>query len=897
MTELPVPLPVNPSPIPPTLKSIPNWLCWRYELRDDKPNKTPVCAVTGRNAATNNPSTWCDFDRAFASYQRNGYAGVGFVLDPSPVAASSGIVGVDLDHCRDEAGNLTEFAAGVVADLDSYTEWSPSGTGLRVFVRGTLPASGRQKDAKTGIEMYDGRKGRYLTLTGNVLSGREVMDRPGELTAVYARTLGVLSVARETRDAREGNVGPIVALSLTDTELLAKIFDSAQGAKARALYERGDLSEYGGDHSAADLALVAVLAFWCQNDPAWIDRIFRGSALFRDKWDRDDYRDRTINTVISGNRQSWDPTYQSGDPKYTRGVEAQLGMQNSSGSTEWTDEDLAAARKERQQIKKEENKIARRSGIKEYALKSDELTPVFTTNQHLRHITAAAFGILLQANNPPVVFKRAGRLAQVIIDEDQPITEVLGPDELRHRLSEISNFVATGDEGKVVPIAPPTIVVNDLMAKRQWPGIPSLYGMVTAPVVSAEGHLERVPGYLPSSKLFYYDPDPRPIDLLAPTDQNVAAAVSLLLDTLLGDFPFANKASRANALALILQPFVRPVIEDCTPMYLIDAPTRGTGKSLLAETVSGIFTPGGATPTVGDIKDNEEWRKNLTTGFLSAQPFLWFDNIRNRLDAGALCVALTAKWWRDRLLGVNAEARLAVRCVWIGTGNNVRVSEEIARRICHIQIDANIETPGERYNFKIPNLRGYVKQNRPLLLGAVLTILTAWLQAGRPLSNGRPLASFEEWYRVMGGILETAGVEGFMDNRDVIIQRGNDDSERARWIALFDVWFGTFGSLPTPVKDLYEWAKTEEICAGKEGNEVNERKQLSKALTAKVGNVLGCYRVEKGGAKDNSLAFVLLKVEDRADQQTAAPVSDPSTPYGAADSPEDEPKSGQWWDQ
>lgn len=149
--------------IPPELKSIDHWVAWRYELRADrksgelKPTKVPIDPLTGANAKSNAKATWGTFEQAWHCYQRDGLDGVGFV-----VTLDIGIVGIDIDKCRDpETGRIDDEAFRIIQELNSYTEVSPSGCGIRIFARGTLPPRGRKKGR---YELYD--SGRFLTVTG-----------------------------------------------------------------------------------------------------------------------------------------------------------------------------------------------------------------------------------------------------------------------------------------------------------------------------------------------------------------------------------------------------------------------------------------------------------------------------------------------------------------------------------------------------------------------------------------------------------------------------------------------------------------------------------------------------------------------------------------------------------
>ncbi|HLZ93343.1 MAG TPA: hypothetical protein VKQ28_16685 [Candidatus Acidoferrum sp.] len=127
--------------IPTGLTEKDRWLAWRLQMRSHKVTKVPYCAATGEMASTTDPATWCSFPEAVNAFQSGRYSGIGFVF-----TIDDDIVGIDLDKCRDEkTGRLDEKARQIVAKFDSYTEISPSGRGLHIFVRGLLPPGPRRR--------------------------------------------------------------------------------------------------------------------------------------------------------------------------------------------------------------------------------------------------------------------------------------------------------------------------------------------------------------------------------------------------------------------------------------------------------------------------------------------------------------------------------------------------------------------------------------------------------------------------------------------------------------------------------------------------------------------------------------------------------------------------------
>ena len=272
----------RPKEIPPELRAIPRWVCWAYAWSRTKQKwDKPPRRVDGRLASSTDAVAWCDFDRAVGAVATEmRFDGVGFVL------TSDGLVALDLDRCivcgREgavRAGDLDAidpWARTIALDLDSYTELSPSGCGLRIFVRATLPPG--RGNRRGCFEVYD--RARYVTVTGDHLATmpRTIEARQSALDVVLARMLPAHPVPAPP--LRE----PISAVA-DDGVLLERARSARNGQHFRALFDRGELAAFGNDHSRADLALCSMLAFWCGSDAVRVERLFRRSALFRGKWD------------------------------------------------------------------------------------------------------------------------------------------------------------------------------------------------------------------------------------------------------------------------------------------------------------------------------------------------------------------------------------------------------------------------------------------------------------------------------------------------------------------------------------------------------------------------------------------------------------------------------------
>jgi len=272
------------------------WVTWEYDRQE---RKIPINPDTWRAADTSKPDTWGTFEEALAAAGSSERAGFVFSADDP-------YTGIDLDICIDD-GEVASWAVEIVDALDSYTEISPSGTGLKIWVRGRKPG----EKCRTGnIEIYD--KERFFTFTGRTFHKGSIEDRQNELERLYNRLFP---------EADNEEVNTVVlgsGFAGEDAELLDKARNAnGTGMLFAQLYDQGDTSMYSYDHSDADMALCGMLAFWTGRDDERVDRLFRGSKLMRRKWDErrgtSTYGDKTIAKAIKGCSNVYNPDYKADD--------------------------------------------------------------------------------------------------------------------------------------------------------------------------------------------------------------------------------------------------------------------------------------------------------------------------------------------------------------------------------------------------------------------------------------------------------------------------------------------------------------------------------------------------------------------------------------------------------
>ncbi len=497
--------------------------------------------------------------------------------------------------------------------------------------------------------------------------------------------------------------------------------------------------------------------------------------------------------------------------------------------------------------------------------------------RQLRDIRSDALAALIGANQPPRLFGRAGGIARVALlsnddNETVPHIQQLDADALRGELTDAANWFTLKHlkEGDVQSDdLPPLAVARDILSLPAV-DLPPLIAIITCPTMALDGSLIVADGYHPGSGLWHH----RTLDDLPPIPEHpspadVVAARATLAD-ILAEFPFVDEASRANAHALVLLPFVRPLIDGPTPMYAIDAPTAGTGKGLLVQV---CLWPalGHSLDVRSGARDADEWRKRITSELVAGKPVVGFDNATARLDSEHLAAALTATLWTDRILGQTRVVTIPNRSVWVCTGNNLAFSKELARRVVWIRLDAKVETPEQRTGFRHPNLTAHVRAHRAALVAAALTLCRAWFAAGQP--KGREvMGSFESYTEILGGILHVAGVTGFLTNADEL--RRQADTETSEWRAFVHAWWERWHDALVGVSDLSEllWNEGQRTdllpAVVRSESQRGAVTQLGRRLSAKRDCIIGGFRVVVGDQTDHKdrLVYRLVPTSSPTDR-------------------------------
>jgi len=690
------------SNVPAALRERPQWVCWRYENRGGKPTKVPQSPKDGRAASTTDPTTWGTFDEAIQACLRcDDFSGVGYVF-----AEDDPYAGVDLDNCVDEAtGEIKPWAVSILKRLDGYSETSPSGKGVKVFVRASKSGARCKARHQDGVvEMYD--RERFFTITGQRLEHlpATINECQSAFDAVYEQVFGASPFARPWNSIDDDEVDGAAALSDEQIIQLAKTHPRS-GRKFGDLWA-GKWQDHFPSQSEADSSIVFTLAFYTK-DASQIDRIFRISALLRDKW----------------NEQHGEQTYgQMTIRNALENVTSQYSTRpRSRGAPPPRSSTLATVRPE-------------------IVIDTDE------------HVVVGKTIEALQADAD--TYQRGGVLVRVIRDcmpsdgvvrcTGSAVIQLLPAANLRERMTRVARFKRVDSEGKEAPAHPTTWLVSAILQRGEWDGIRVLNGVSDAPVLRPDGTIWQTPGYDLQTGVLYEPGEVAFPEVHPEAALDDANAAREIIEEAIADFPFESDDHKAAWYAGLFTPLARFAFSGPSPLFLIDANVRGAGKGLLVQVISHIVV-GREMPVSSYSHESDEMRKKLTAIAIAGDRLILLDNLEGVFGNDALDRALTSTRWKDRILGTNDLVDLPLIPAWYATGNNVQVAADTTRRIIHIRLDCLQERPEDRTGFKHANLLEWVDQHRPRLLTAALTILAAYIRRGRSTTSLTPFGSFEGW--------------------------------------------------------------------------------------------------------------------------------------------------------
>ena len=430
--------------------------------------------------------------------------------------------------------------------------------------------------------------------------------------------------------------------------------------------------------------------------------------------------------------------------------------------------------------------------------------------------------------------------------------------EVFDRIVEWRRISESGDE-RVVD-CPTRIATSYLSRTGSW-RIPVLEGIIFAPIMRNDGTIVSRPGYDEETGLFFIsDGDWLPVPD-RPTRADAEAAVEILKAPF-EEFPFIAAEDWAVHLASILTAIQRRLLGAC-PLIEYTAPASRSGKSLLAESVA-IIATGKPAPATIVSPAREELRKAVTSALREGHAIVNLDNIEGPLSSPELCIAVTQSVYQDRVLGETRMLRLLTNVFWTATGNNLVLRGDLCSRALQCRIDAGMESPESRA-FKIADLAEFLKNIRPQLVAAALTILRAYHVAGRPSQNIPAWGGFHEWSACIREALVWLGLADPCKTREFVLA---DDPEREESLAGVRSLYDVFASDKFTAKDVVERCGSDDalkgsilsVAAGYKQRQEIDSKRLGSWLRRLRGRVIGGLRLLRLGKSSGVARWQVEKV-------------------------------------
>jgi putative DNA primase/helicase len=833
-------VPVNLDGIPTSLRNLARWVLWKPLPQDDDPGvltKSPFnCRLTDNRASSTRPETWSDFTTAADAYEARQANGAGGIM----VALGEGLAGVDLDDAIDPATGLPTLEAQRIIDrLQSYTELSVSGTGVRIFVLAD-EAPGKKFGQ---VEIYS--KARFLTVTGRHIPGTPctIEDRSAEVAALrdeleQQRRAGRPAVDHTGLDiTRLRETFPsVTSLGVPDSEILVRASEVC-GERFDRLW-RGDYSDYES-RSQADLALAGYLAFICgPGEEDRVEELMRRSELDRPKWDRDDYLpQRTIPRAYEDREDfyRWEIL-----PEFARQHTGLIATRSMSG-------DVEAASSAQATLAVEVITTAEPGESMQAGQAAWRERPTMVLGVETDALLAELEWYLAST-----MFQRAGQLVQVVDNNEGSsdtscrrrasaslITNV-SVEQVQRLMSRHVRFVdsplgvgevtvstdnpATASglaEGsrpkkrrKVVQKSAPKYLAQLFAKCGRWSNIPMLNGLMTSPFMRPDGMIVTQAGYDPASGYLLLDSGAESVVVPeTPTAEDVSRAVAYLRD-LVSDFPFAGDAHFSAWLATLLTAAARPAIGGPVPMLWLDANRRGTGKSKLGRLI-GIITSGGKPTELSWTSDEKEMESRIASLLGGGDNYAVFDNASGTIRNPVLERFLTSHAFDFRRFHRQELVKMPNRTTLAITGNNLTLRGDLSRRVIRCRLVTAMECPETRDGFHHADIEAYAEANQADLLAAALTILRAHAVAGFAAcpvcvthedgtmveSPARPVGSFNGWDRIVRHAILRAGLADPMVTQDEAREEDEDD---VKLTALLAAWHQRNQREPWTVNDLLE---------------------------------------------------------------------------------------------
>lgn len=450
--------------------------------------------------------------------------------------------------------------------------------------------------------------------------------------------------------------------------------------------------------------------------------------------------------------------------------------------------------------------------------------PTIDVKKPLEYVVDRSVEVLAK---DPTIFNMHSELMHVLDEGDRIRTRPIRASQARYLLARGAKWVKEGKKTH-----PPSDVATIVVDRTAWDGIRVLRAVTPFPAMDPEGRIRTEAGYDENTKTYFTGGAKIEVPE-SPTQEDASNAVETLLD-IVQDFPFANKPSREHQAAWIaglLTPLARYAHDGNAPLTVVQANCARAGKTTLVQVISKIVT-GFDSSVVTFTKNEDETRKRIFTFLRHPRSMVLIDNVVGQFGGANLNAMLTTRSFEDRIIGQSKYLEVKADASWFVTGNNMSLAPDTAERCVHVRLQSDEENPHERTGFKYPYLYETIKERRGQLLSAALTILKAFVVAGKPDQGLSSWGGFETWSRLVRGAVVFAGLP------DPAITRAELEREA-------DVEADEVG---TVIAALWEWQHGMNVTAPYTVNDVLERLQQHREMHPRLRNALVTLAGTAGGA-------------------------------------------------
>jgi len=478
----------------------------------------------------------------------------------------------------------------------------------------------------------------------------------------------------------------------------------------------------------------------------------------------------------------------------------------------------------------------------------------------------------LLMNDRVGIFQRAGQLVRIITEAIKPKikNDIKRPEDAlvitsvdAIHLAEVLSKVAKWEKydqrlNDWKPKDCPDKVAKTLLARREW-DLPVLAGIIQAPTLRPDGSILEIPGYDKETGL-YFNPGQTQFQSIKskPTKDDAWIGLQSLL-YLIKEFPFENEESRSVEISGILTAIIRRSIPTA-PLHGFTAPKMANGKSLLTDVI-GQIANGKDNAVLSQAESETEEKKRLLAVLAEGDLIVCYDNVEKPFGSPALCSVLSQTEYKDRILGSTKNISVPTNALFLATGNNLTFVGDITTRTILCTLNAQCERPEER-KFEL-DLRSYIPNHRSELVHAALTILRAYIVAGRPKQPITPFGRFEEWSDLVRSAIVWIGMEDPCKTRKEI---ENTDPVRLAIKTLFSAWFAVFDNTPIKVKTIID-NNSEELKEAlsaflQDSNSSNKGISLGRKLENYNKRIEGGFQLERMSMYQGSATWRIVKMEN-----------------------------------